>query len=160
MREPRHFLFEGREAFGNALLEVLACCRREILLVDRDLQAWPFETPDADRALVAALRRGARLRLLVADAGWLERHGTRFMRTRRVFDGRIECRRLSPSLRMDDSALVGDGQHVLRRLPGERLRGRCTIATPAEAEPLAARLDAAWDECSPCLPSTVLGLMR
>ncbi|GAA4410408.1 hypothetical protein [Quisquiliibacterium transsilvanicum] len=160
MRQAEHILLEGREAFGDALLKVLACCRREIMLVDRDLQAWPFETPENDRALVAALRRGARLRVLVADAAWLERHGTRFMRTRRVFDGRIECRRLSPALRVDESALLGDRQHLLRRLPGERLRGRCAIASPTEAEPLAARLDAAWEECDPCLPSTVLGLMR
>lgn len=160
MRQTEHTSFEGREAFTDAVLKLLACCRRELLLVDRDLQAWPFEVPEADRALTAALRRGARLRLLVASPHWLERQGTRFMRTRRVFDGRIECRRIAPPIQLADSVLVGDRQHLLRRLPGERLRGLCILADGAEAGALAAKIDDAWEESVPCLPSTVLGLVR
>ena len=160
MKEAEHIAFDDRAGFHAAVLRALACCRHEIVIIDRDLRAWPFETPEGDRALADALRRGARLRLLLGSTDWIERHGTRFMRTRRAFDSRVDCRRLPATLRLDDSALLGDRQHSVRRTPGERFRGRGVIASPSQVEQLASRLDAAWDECESCLPSTVLGLTR
>lgn len=160
MREAEDFEFDGREAFHEAVRRVLAACRHDVLLADPDLQDWPFESAAGEGALAAALRRGARLRLLLANPAWLERHGARFMRTRRTFDGRVECRLVAPTLRLAECVLVGDRQHLVRRTPGERIRGRCVIASPARVEPFVPRLDAAWDESAPCLPSTVLGLAR
>jgi hypothetical protein len=160
MRQAEDYEFDGREAFHAAVRRALEGCRHEIVLLDRDLQDWPFESAEGEHALAEALRNGARLRLLLGSTAWLERHGSRFLRTRRRFDGRVECRLVPPTLRLDDGLMLGDRQHMVRRLPGERIHGRCVLASPSRVEPFGPRLDAAWEECEPCLPSTVLGLAR
>jgi len=84
MREPRLSTFTGRREFHAAILEVLATSRHSIVAVDRDFEAWPLESALGEETLRRALRRGATLRLLVAQPDWLERHGARFMRVRRT----------------------------------------------------------------------------
>ncbi len=160
MRASSQAGFDDRAGFHAAVLQVLACCRRSIVVVDADLSGWPFESADGEAALRAALARGAQMRLLLRDPGWLERHGNRFMRLRRGASERIACRRLPEALRIDDCALLGDRQHLVHRAHADTLRGRWAIAVPELLENLQHRLDAAWDEATPCLPSTVLGLAR
>ena len=160
MKEPEDFSFEDRAGFHAAVLHALAACRHEVMLVDPDLRAWPFESAPGERALQDALRRGVRFRVLLGDTGWVERQSTRFMRTRRNHDAAIACRRLPPGLRLDDSVLLGDRQHLLRRAHPDGYRGRCIIASPSQVEAMRQRLDAAWDESETALPSTVLGLAR
>jgi len=158
MKEAEHFTFDDRAGFSAAVLRVLPLCRHAIALVDPDLSDWPFEQRDTADALRAALLRGARLRLLLADPDWLERRGTRFMRLRREHAARIECRAMPTTLHVTESALVADGQHLVRRVFHEGFRGAASIASPSAAEPVRERFDAAWDESEPCLPATVLGL--
>lgn len=160
MRASSQTGFEDRAGFHAAVLQALDCCRRSIMVADRDLSGWPFESAAGEAALRAALHRGARMRVLLHDCGWLERHGSRFMRVRRAAADRIECRLLPDTLRIDDCALLGDRQHLVHRAHPDTLAGRCAIAMPALLENLQARLEAAWEESAPCLPSTILGLAR
>lgn len=158
MTEVAHRSFDDRAGFDGAVKESLALARKSIAIVDRDLQRWPFETLDGDTALRDALRRGARLRLLVADPTWLDRHGTRFMRIRRDFSDRVECRTFPATLRIDESAIVVDARHVARRPHQDAAKSLCANDDPAAALPVLGRFDAAWDESVPCLPASTLGL--
>lgn len=153
-----HLPFDDRAGFTAAVLQVLRAAHKSIDIVDRDLQAWAFETLEADTLLRAALRQGARLRVLVGQPGWLERHGTRFMRTRRDFSERVECRAFPASLRIVESAIVVDDRHLARRAHFETFTGVCVLDGPLTAKPVRERFDAAWDESEPCLPATTLGL--
>jgi hypothetical protein len=80
------------------------------------------------------------------------------MRLRRELSHRIDCRRIPASLRVDESALVADGQHLVRRPRQDRFSGHLAIASPSEVEPLLERYDSVWDESEPCLSATTLGL--
>lgn len=158
MSAPQHIPFADRAGFAAAVLRVLRPAHRSIAIVDRDLQGWPFETLEGDAVLRAALRRGARLRLLVAQPAWLESNGTRFMRARRDFAEWIECRTYPATLRIEESALVVDGRHLARRPNQENSNGSCVLDAPSAAGPVCERFDAAWDESVPCLQATTLGL--
>lgn len=158
MNTPEHIPFDDRDGFAAAILQALQNARKSIAIVDRDLQGWPFESVEGDTALRAALRHGARLRLLLAQPTWLERNGTRFMRTRRDFAEWVECRTFPASLRIVESAIVIDGRNLVRRAHYDTFRGLCVLESPAAAEPVRGRIDAAWDESEPCLPASTLGL--
>lgn len=158
MIETAERAFEGRDGFHSAVLEVLGHARREVLMADPDFQAWPLATAAGEQALKQALLRGARLRLLIAKPGWLERHGDRFHRVRRVFADRIALRTVPESLRFNESLLLADRLHLVRRVHPEHLAGRLILANAVQVESRASRLDALWEESADCLPATTLGL--
>lgn len=158
MRPVEHIAFDGRTQFHAAVIRALESCRHGILVLDRSLEDWPLETADGARALRGALTRGATLRVLLSRTDWVERHGARLQQLRREFSARIEFRRIPASLQVDDSVLVGDRQHTLRRAHWETTRGVCVLASPSEAESPANRYESLWQESEPCLPATTLGL--
>jgi hypothetical protein len=158
MREARLAPIEGRAEFQAAVIEALDASRHSVTLVDRDFEDWPLESAAGEQALRALLGRGARLQVLVGRRDWLERHGSRFMRLRRLHPALVEIREIPANLRVDESALLGDNQHLVRRAHGDSFHGRLVIASPSEVEPYTDRYRAVWDEATPCLPATTLGL--
>ena len=158
MRPATDTPFDTRSACHTAIIEALDLCRHTIILLDRSFEGWPLETAAGEQALRGALRRGAQVQVLVGQHEWLERNGTRFMRTRRAFPARIECRTYPSSLRIDESVLLGDAQHLVRRVHWDAFRGRSVLASPAQVEPLVPRYAQVWDESTHCLPATTLGL--
>lgn len=158
MIEPLEAGFEGREAFHQALIRVLEGSRRQLFAVDPDFEGWPLAGAAAGAALRRALLRGARLRMVVGDIGWLARRAERFMVLRREFSASIEIRRPPESLRLVESLLAGDGQHLVRKAHADSRVGRLSIGIPATVDGIQARLEALWEESSDCLPATTLGL--
>lgn len=158
MKEPVDRRFEGRHEFHRATIEALDCTRHELLLLDHDFREWPLGTAEGEHALRAVLARGARVRVMVVKPDWLARHGDRFMRVRREFSARIEIREIPETLRLEESILLGDHQHLVRRIHSESLRGRLVLASPSQLESQLPRYDAIWEESTDCLPATTIGL--
>lgn len=158
MRATETIAFDGRAQFHAALIRTIDACRHSMLVLDRSLQDWPFETADGARALEAALARGVRLRMLLGDSDWVERNGERLRRLRRTFSARVEIRCVPASLPVAESLLVCDRQHTVRRAHQDTMHGSCVLASPSEAEAPAGRFESLWDESEPCLPATTLGL--
>ncbi len=150
--------FEGFAEFHQAVIEVLDASRRELVFVDHDFQSWPLGTVAGEQALRGALKRGAHLRLMVVKPGWLQRHGDRFQRVRREFAAQVAVREVPESLRVEESALLADGQHLVRRAHHEARAGRIIRGMPSALEPLLPRYQSIWDESAECLPATTLGL--
>lgn len=159
MKPDASILFRSRGEFDEAVLTALAASERDLLLADRDFSDWPLGTVAACTTIEALLRRpGGRVRVLVADPDWLERHGARFAGLRRRFAVSLACRRIPPSLFRGEGALIGDRCHLLRRAHAGQFRGRLTLSRPGDVGPEADRYDALWDESTPCLTATTLGL--
>lgn len=158
MREPVDRLFEGRIAFHGAVIEALNASRRELVLVDHDFQSWPLGTAAGEQALRGALKRGAQVKVMPVKSAWLERHGDRFMRLRRDFAAQVSVREIPETLRVDESVLLGDGQHLVRRVHHEALAGRLVLGVPSELELLMPHYQQVWDESIECLPATTLGI--
>jgi hypothetical protein len=158
MRPSEKFDFDGRGEFHAAALRLFGETRHTLVLLDRKLEDWPIESAAGEQALRSALVRGARLRILLGQTEWVERHAHRLLRLRRDFSERLDIRMLPPGLRLEESLLVVDRQHVLRRAHSETLRGSAVLATPSQAEAPGERFESAWQESIPCLPATTLGL--
>jgi hypothetical protein len=160
MQPEGSILFRSRGEFNEAVLTALAETRRDLTLADRDFSDWPLETVTGNAALEAFLQGDtqARVRVLVADPDWLERRAARFHATRRRHPGAIACRLIPPSLFNGEGVVIGDRRHLLRRAHHDFFRGRLSLGQPAEVEPVAARWDALWEESTPVLSSTTLGL--
>ena len=150
--------FEDRRGFDSAVLEVVAAARKSLLMIDRDFSTWPIESAAFEQTLRTRLLEGVTLRLLVADPDWLSRYGARFLRLRRTFSGRIECRRTPEWMREIDSAIVADRIHVARRIPPDRMSGMVVSNEPTLSAAVCERPDAVWEDAEPCLPATTLGL--
>jgi hypothetical protein len=160
MQPEGSILFRSRGEFNEAVLAAMAATRRELVLADRDFSDWPLDTAEGNAALETFLLGDpqARLRVLVADPDWLERRAARFHASRRRHPGAILCRLIPPSLFGGEGVVIGDRRHLLRRAHHDFFRGRLSLGLPAEVDPVAGRWDALWDESTPILASTTLGL--
>jgi hypothetical protein len=158
VREPQDEPVSGRQAFGDAIVGALALARHDVLMLDPDFSGWPLGRADGAQALRAMLSRGVRVRMLLIDPTWLATRADRFLALHRAAAGRCAIRRLPERLLLEESTLVVDRQHLVRRPHPASMNGRMCIAMPSAAEPHAERLAAAWDESSDCLPATTLGL--
>lgn len=158
MRAAETIPFDGRTQFHDAVLRALQTCRHAVLILDPSLADWPFESAEGATALRSAVARGARLRILLRESDWIERHGDRLRRLSREFPSRVEIRKLPENLHLVECLLVGDRQHTVRRAHADSMRGTAVLASPGEAEAPADRFETAWQESVPCLPATTLGL--
>ena len=157
---PRVWPIDGRSAFHEGVLQVLAAAQRTLLLIDPDFECWPLASRAAEDALRAALLRGVSLKLLVRQPDWLEREAMRFMRLRRTFAHQIECRQIPATHRDEDSAIIADHRHLVARAAplSPSCVGHGAFDAPAQAREITDRYQHAWDEAEPCLPATTLGL--
>jgi len=153
-------LFGSRGAFTEAILTAVAASRLDMTVADRDFRDWPFETLAGSQSLAAFFQGEprARLRLLVAEPDWLERHAPRFGQLRQRHRAAIECRQIPAEFYRGESVLIADRCHLLRRAHHDFFRGRLTLGAPAEVEQVANRYDTLWHECTDCLGPTTLGL--
>lgn len=158
MRPSETITFDRRADFHAAVIRAIDDSRHALAIQDRSLEDWPLETAAGALALRGALTRGAGLRILLSQTEWVERHAHRLLRLRRDFAAQVEIRVLPPNLRLAESLLVGDRQHALRRAHADTLSGNCVLASPSQAEAPLERFEAAWQESTPCLPATTLGL--
>jgi hypothetical protein len=158
MKEPQDRAFEGRSGFQEAVLSVLALARREIWLLDPGFADWPIHDATGARALQSALARGARLKVLVGNPDFLQRQADRFLRLQRLHSARIQIRVFPESLLLEESVLLADDQHLVRKPHHDSRMGRLVIAMPSATDGQRKRLGAIWDESGDAMPATTLGL--
>ncbi|MCL4746829.1 MAG: hypothetical protein KJZ83_15665 [Burkholderiaceae bacterium] len=158
MREAITTPFRHRSEMRDAVIDALAQCRHRADLLDARFDDWPLESAQGEAALRALLARGARVRLLLTNAEWLERRAARLRGLRREHAAQVAIRQLPEGLRLFDCLLLVDGQHMVRRPHRDAMRGVYVQASPSRCEPYCARFEAAWQESCDCLPATTLGL--
>ncbi|MGE0800882.1 MAG: hypothetical protein AB7G13_10190 [Lautropia sp.] len=160
MQTSESRLFTARGEFHACIDELLVRTRLLLATYDHDFSDWPLESRRCFDALTQLLGRpGAGWRLIVRDPDWLERHGARFGQLRRLHADRIQCRCAPPAVAPAAGIALGDRNQLLRRADLTAFRGRALFAAePAEIDPWRLRFEALWDESTPCLVATPLGL--
>jgi hypothetical protein len=158
---PQRTLIESRKALAPAVLQMIGMAHRLLRVAHADLA--PFEL--SNRAAVEALEnylladRLARARLLVDDAGWLDRQAARLRLLQRRFPHALEMRVASTDDPVGEDALIlADQQHVLSLGPGLVVRGDLWTGNEPRVQPLAAAFDRRWDAAAHNLPVAPLGL--
>lgn len=155
--------FDTRAAFVGHLQDALAQAQREVWLADRDFADWPIAEPAFTASLQAFLRQSAanQLRLLVLDADRIPVAAPRFMQVIRGHALNAQCRVVPThaASRFGESCsmLIADRSLLVRRFHRDHLRGALEF-DPAAARPWLDQFETLWEESSPTLASTTLGL--
>ena len=155
--------FDTRAAFVGHLQDALLRAQREVWMADRDFADWPLAEPAFTTALQAFLRQSAanQLRVLALDADRIPTAAPRFMQVIRAHAVTAQCRLVPPhaAARFGEacSMMIVDRSLLVRRFHRDHLRGAAEF-DPAAARPWLDQFETLWEESSPTLASTTLGL--
>ncbi len=155
--------FDTRAAFVARLQDALEQAQREVWMADRDFADWPLTEPAFTSALQAFLRGSAanQLRLLTLDADLIATAAPRFMQVIKGHAVNAQCRVVPPhaAARFGEacSMLIADRSLLVRRFHRDHLRGAAEF-DPAAARPWLDQFETLWEESSPTLVTTTLGL--
>ncbi len=155
--------FDTRAAFIGHLQDALERAQREVWMADRDFADWPLAEPTFTAALQAFLRQSAanQLRLLALDTERIPTNAPRFMQVIKGHAVNAQCRLVPPhaAARFGEacSMLIADRSLLVRRFHRNHLRGAAEF-DPAAARPWLDQFETLWEESSPTLMSTTIGL--
>lgn len=152
--------FEGRTAFREAVqaaVERAASQRWSTMLwSDPDFRDWPLN----DRALCEALQAwalgGGRLRMLASDFASLRSQAPRFLQWRQQWDHRFEARASGRHRQAETPTLMMvPGAYLWRAETG---RAFVVSADAGERARWSEQIESLWQQSTPGLPATTLGL--
>jgi len=153
--------FDTETDFQAAVDRLLEQSGRELRLFDPDLEALRFNSPERieriERFLLASRTR--RLYVVVHDPDYLTRRCPRGMRLLARFSHVIQVNRTSEEIReLQDSFLVLDAEHYVRRPVARFFRGAIGIHDETEALAMRSRFFEIWSASFPAVSATTLGL--
>jgi len=155
--------FDTRAAFVKHLIDALGRAQREVWLADRDFADWPLAAGAFTSALQSFLRASAanQMRMLTLDAERIPIAAPRFLEVLKPHAVNAQCRVVPPhaAARFGEacSMMIVDRSLVVRRFHRDHLRGASEF-DPAVARPWLDQFEMLWEESSPALASTTLGL--
>ena len=99
-----------------------------------------------------------RVRILTHQSQFLENKAPRFTILLATFSTQISVRLVHPEDWQGQAMMLADGRHVLTRPQADRWRGFLAFDALTQTEQLALKFDRVWDNATPCLGPTTLGL--
>ena len=159
--QTEYLLFDTEAEFQQALDRLLAAPGRELRIFDPDLQALRLNTArrvEQFRQFLAASRT-RRLYIAVHDPDHLTKYCPRMMALLSRFAHAIQVNCTHEEIRnLQDSFLVIDQAHYLRRPVALQFRGALGLHDDTEALTMRARFMEIWSASFPGVASTTLGL--
>jgi len=153
--------FDGEAAFQQAVDRLLAAPGRELRIFDPNLAALRLNDPERIERLKAFLLASRTRRLFVAlhDPDHVTRECPRMMALLARFAHAIQVNRTHEEIRnIQDSFLVLDQSHYLRRPVAQFYRGALGLHDEAEALAMRARFQEIWVASFPGVSASTLGL--
>lgn len=163
--EPRpqteYQTFDGEAEFQQAVDRLLEAPGRELRIFDPNLAALRLNDPARIERVKAFLLASRTRRLFVAlhDPDHVTRECPRMMSLLARFAHAIQVNRTHEEIRgIQDSFLVLDQSHYLRRPVAQFYRGALGLHDEAEALAMRGRFQEIWAASFPGVSSTTLGL--
>lgn len=153
--------FDTEADFQQAVDKLLAQDGRELRIFDPDLAALKMNSP-ARISLLRAFLAGSRTRrifIAVHSTDHLTRFCPRLLNLLSLFTHAIEINRTGEEIReLQDSFMVLDKNHYVRRPVARFFRGAAGIHDETEALVMRARFQEIWNASSPGVSGTTAGL--
>lgn len=153
--------FEAEADFQQAVDRLLEQPGRELRIFDPDLASLRLNAP-ARIELFARFLRGSRTRriqIVVHDTEHLARHCARMMDLLKLFNHAIQINRTHEEIRtLQDSFMVLDAEHYLRRPVSRFFRGAIGLHDETEALAMRSRFLEIWSASFPGVSSATTGL--
>ena len=161
MDEPIYELFDTADGFHAAVDQLLEQPGRELRIFDPDGAALRLNESariaTLERFLLASRTR--RLYIVLHDTEHLTRRCPRMMALLGRFAHAIQINRTHEEIReIQDSFLVLDAQHYVRRPVAAFFRGATGLGDETEGQAMRARFMEIWGASFPAVSSTTLGL--
>jgi hypothetical protein len=161
MDAPIYERFETNEGFQSAVERLLEQPGRELRVFDPDGAALRLNDPQRierlDRFLLASRTR--RIYLVVHNTDHIQRQCPRLMTLLRRFSHAMQINRTHEEIReVQDSFLLLDGMHYVRRPVASLFRGAMGLGDENEGQALRGRFGEIWSASYPAVSSTTVGL--
>lgn len=159
--QTEYLQFETEADFQRAADRLLAAPGRELRIFDPDLSGLKLNAPQRVELLrqFLAASRTRRIYIAVHDAGHLTRECPRMMALLARFAHAIQVNCTHEEIRnIQDSFLVIDQNHYLRRPVAQLFRGALGLHDDTEALAMRGRFMEIWSASYPGVASTTLGL--
>jgi hypothetical protein len=158
---PEYRLFDSEADFQQAVERLLVAPGRELRVFDPDLAALRLN--DAARVELLkqflAASRTRRLYMALHDTEHVTRQCPRMMSLLARYAHAIQIHRTHEEIRgIQDSFLVLDQSHYVRRPVAQFFRGALGLHDEAEALAMRSRFQEIWAASYPAVSSTTLGL--
>ncbi|MDA8109574.1 MAG: hypothetical protein M0015_13215 [Betaproteobacteria bacterium] len=153
--------FDTEAAFQDAVDRLLAQPGRELRIFDPDLAALRLNAPPRVQRLEDFLAGSRTRRLYIAlhDPDHVTRHCPRLMMLIARYSHAIAIHRTHEEIRsIQDSFLVLDQSHYVRRAVVRLFRGAIGLADETEASAMRSRFQEIWDASFPAVSATTVGL--
>jgi hypothetical protein len=159
--EPHYERFDTEAGFQASVDRMLEQAGRELRVFDPDLAALRLNLPErvarVERFLQASRTR--RLYLVVHDTGHVTRYCPRMMNLLARYSHAIQVNQTHQEIReLQDSFLVLDSIHYLRRPVARFFRGALGLNDENEALAMRGRFGEIWSASFPAVAPTTLGL--
>ena len=159
--QTEYLQFETEADFQRAADRLLTAPGRELRIFDPDLSALKLNAPQRVELLrqFLAASRTRRIYIAVHDPGPLTRECPRMMALLARFAHAIQVNCTHEEIRnIQDSFLVIDQDHYLRRPVAQLFRGALGLHDETEALAMRGRFMEIWSASYPGVASTTLGL--
>lgn len=159
--QAQYARFESESDFQQAVDRLLTQPGRELRVFDPDLTSMRLNDPQRIELLHQFLlaSRTRRIYIAVHQSDWLTGRCPRMMRLLARFSHAIQINRTQEEIRdIQDSFLVLDARHYVRRPVAALFRGAIGIEDEAEALAMRTRFLEIWAASFPGASSTTVGL--
>jgi hypothetical protein len=159
--QAQYARFESEAHYQQAVDRLLAQPGRELRVFDPDLTAMRLNDPQRIELLHQFLlaSRTRRIYIAVHQTDWLSGRCPRMMSLLARFSHAIQINRTHEGIRdIQDSFLVLDARHYVRRPVADQFRGAIGLDDEAEALAMRARFLEIWAASFPGVSSTTVGL--
>jgi hypothetical protein len=159
--QPEYARFDNETDYQLAVDRLLAQPGRELRVFDPDLTTLRLTAPERIERLQKFLlgSRTRRIYIALHEPDWLTRRCPRMMTLLARFSHAIQINRTQEEIRnIQDSFLVLDARHYVRRPVAEQFRGAIGVNDETEALAMRGRFLEIWAASYPGVSSTTIGL--
>lgn len=159
--QPERLLLSTRKEYLEALERLIGLARRELRILDADFSELKIDAPQTHALLHAFLLRGRDNRLYIAvhDPDYIRVYCPRLLELLRQFSERMFIHRTQgDAARAQDSFVLADKLHVLRRPVQAQPRASLRLNDEHESQGIYLRFAEIWDSSLPAISATTSGL--
>lgn len=159
-RPERRALFSRKE-YRDALERLIGLAQHELRIFDADFSDLDINSPQKYELLRAFLLRGRNNRLYIAvhDPDYIRSYCPRLLNLLRQFSDRMFIHRTQgEAASAQDSLVLADKLHFVRRPVQAQLRATLRLNDDEESQGMLLRFSEIWDNSFPAVSATTSGL--
>ena len=159
--KPERVLLSTRAEYLEALDQLIGLAQRELRIFDADFFHLKIDSPRTHELLRAFLLRGRDNHLYIAvhDTEYLRNNCPRLLDLLQQFSDRMFIRQTEgDAARAQDSFVLADKRHVVRRPVQAQPRATLRLNDEHEGQGIFLRFSEIWDSSIPVVSATTSGL--